>query len=217
MGIAIFLADDHEIVRVSLQSLLEKQPDIRVVGQAGDGRETVEKVRELKPNIVIMDVVMPNLNGIEATGRITRELPDVKVLALSMYSDRHYVLAMFHAGASGYLLKKCASRELVQAIRIVAANQFYLSPAISNVVVDELIDGRARKKMPFSSPLTAREREILQLLVEGKVAKEIAAQLYISLSTVETHRRQVMEKLDLHNIADLTKYAIREGITSLQS
>ena len=216
MTIRVFIAVDHDIMRAGLRSLLEKEPDIQVIGEASNGRQAVEMAKELAPNIVIMDVGMSDLNGIDATRQIVKETPHTKILALSMHSDRRFVLAMLKAGASGYLIKKCAHKELVHAIHTVAADQFYLSPAVADVVVDELVSTRSESKDLGSPTLTAREREILQLLAEGNATKQIATHLHISASTVETHRRQLMDKLNIHDIANLTKYAIREGLTTFE-
>ncbi len=216
MSIRIILVDDHNIIRTGLRSLLEKQPGFEVIAEASDGREAIERTKELVPDIVIMDIGMAGLNGVEATRQITSEMPQVKVLALSMHSDKRYVITMLKAGASGYLLKNCAFKEMTNAINTVKNNQIYLSPTISNVVVEELVNEPSRSSSHPRTELTGREREVLQLLAEGNSTKQIAIQLHVSISTVETHRRQIMEKLGLHSIAELTKYAIKEGITSLE-
>ncbi len=213
MSIRIVLADDHNIIRDGLKSMLEKQSDLEVVAEANNGRNAVDIVRQTKPNIVVMDVGMPELNGIDATRQILSEFPKMKVLALSMHSDKQFVLTMLKSGASGYLLKNCAFNELIRAIKTVVADKIYLSPSIANLVLEELVDETTNRRPPSS--LTSREREVLQLITEGKTTKQIAIELHISASTVETHRRQTMEKLDLHSIAELTKYAIREGLTTL--
>lgn len=211
----IIIADDHKIIRDGLRALLEKQPDMKVVAETMDGRSTLELARRLTPCMVIMDVNMPDLNGIEATRRITREIPGVQVVALSMHADRRFVKEMFKAGAQGYLLKDCAFEELLQALRIVAEGQFYLSPTITGIVIQDFVeDVQARDHSAFTL-LTAREREVLQLLAEGKTTAQMAAALFVSEKTIETHRRQVMQKLNLHSIAELTKYAIRQGITTI--
>jgi two-component system, NarL family, response regulator NreC len=218
MAIKILLADDHKIVRDGLRSLIEKQPDMQVIAEACDGRTTVQLVRELMPNIVIIDIGMPDLNGIEATRQIVGDMPSVKVIALSMHADRRFVLRMLEAGASGYLLKDSAFDELHLAINTVTQGKIYLSPAIAGIVVEDFV-----RHVPQTNPvqmtveLTPREREVLQLLAEGKTTKQIASNLNVSVKTVETHRRQVMEKLDIHSVAELTKYAIREGLTSMDT
>jgi len=216
MKTKIILADDHKIIREGLRSLLEKQLDMEVIAEAHDGLTTVHLVQKLLPDIVIMDIGMPDMNGIEATRQIMTETKGVKVIALSMHSDRRFVLQMLKVGASGYLLKDSAFEELISAIHTVMANQPYLSPKITDVVVKEYLHGFPKKESTVFTILTAREREVLQLLAEGKTTKQIASALYISVKTIETHRQQIMEKLNMHSIAELTKYAIREGLTSLE-
>ena len=217
MPIKILLAEDHRIVREGLRALIEKQKDMEVVAEAKNGRSTVQLARKLVPDIVIMDITMPELNGIEATRQILAKAPGIKVIALSMHSDRRFVLEILSAGASGYLLKDCAFEELAQAIRIVTANQTYLSAKISKIVIKDYVRRLLLNNAPVSSILTAKEREILQLLAEGKATKEIASRLEISIKTVDTHRKSIMNKLDIHSIAELTKYAIRSGLTSLET
>lgn len=217
MSIRILLADDHKITRQGLRSLLEKQPDMEVVAEAEEGRTAVRLVRELVPNVVIMDVSMPDLNGMQATRKIVAEFPNVKIIALSMHSDSLFVIEMLKSGASGYLLKDCAFEELERAIRTVVADKTYLSPTISSVVVDDYLHRLSRADFADSEVLTDREREVLQLMAEGKSTKRIALELHISAKTVETHRRQIMNKLDIHTVAELTKYAIRKGLTSLET
>jgi len=217
MSITILLADDHKITREGLRSLLDKQDDMEVVAEAEDGRTTVSLVRELLPDVVIMDVSMPDLNGMEATRQITGELPNVKIIALSMHSDELFVTEMLKSGASGYLLKDCAFEELERAIRVVVVGQRYLSPCISGVVVNGYLHRLSEADFSSSEVLTDREREVLQLMAEGKSTKQIALKLHISIKTVETHRRQIMDKLDIHSVAELTKYAIRKGLTSLET
>jgi DNA-binding NarL/FixJ family response regulator len=213
--VKVLLADDHKIVRDGLRTLLEKHAEIQVVGEAEDGRETVLQTRKLLPDIVIMDIAMPELNGIEATRQILSESPDVKVIALSMHSDRRFVTEMLKAGASAYLLKDCAFEELVIAIRTVLKGKIYLSPGIAGVVIESYIKSTPRSEVSVFSLLSDREREVLQLMAEGRTTKEIASHLNVSIKTVETHRTNIMTKLDIHSIAELTKYAIREGLTSL--
>jgi two-component system response regulator NreC len=217
MSIRILLADDHKIIREGLRSLLEKEPDLEVVAEAGNGAKTVKLARKLKPEIVIMDITMPDLNGIEATRQIIGELPNIKVIALSMHSDRRFVVGMLKAGASGYLLKDCAFDELIHTVHTVVSNRIYLSPGITDIVVNDYLRQISTTNSSVTSVLTAREREVLQLLAEGKTTKQIADHLYLSVKTIETHRRQIMFKLDIHSIAELTKYAIREGLTSLET
>jgi len=217
MSIRILLADDHKITRQGLRSLLDKQQDMEVVAEAEDGRTAVRLVGELSPNVVIMDVTMPDLNGIEATRQIVGQSPDVKIIALSMHSDTLFVTEMLRSGASGYLLKDCAFEELSRAIHAVVAGKTYLSPSVSGVVVDDYLHRLSKADFSGSHVLTDREREVLQLLAEGKSTKRIALKLHISVKTVETHRRQMMNKLDIHTVAELTKYAIRKGLTSLET
>jgi two-component system response regulator NreC len=217
MSIRILLADDHKITRQGLRSLLEKQHDMEVIAETEEGRTAVRLVRELLPDVVIMDVTMPDLNGIEATRQIVGEFPDVKVIALSMHSDSLFVTEMLRSGASAYLLKDCAFEELARAIRTVTAGKTYLSPSISGVVVDDYLHRLSKADFSDSRILTDREREVLQLMAEGKSTKQIALKLHISVKTVETHRRQMMDKLDIHTVAELTKYAIRKGLTSLET
>ena len=220
----VLIADDHRIVREGLRSLLQDQPDLEVIGEAADGREALELAAEYEPDVVVMDVAMPQLNGIEATRRLISDSPGTKVVALSMHSDRRYVAEALKAGASGYLLKDGAFDELVSAIRAVVANKVYLSPRVAGVVVDDYVrrlpDGDGASEVRGApgafQKLTPREREVLQLMAEGFATKEIAARLHVSVKTVETHRRQLMEKLQLYSVAEVTKYAIREGLTSLE-
>ena len=217
MSIRILLADDHKITRQGLRSLLDKQSDMEVVAEAEEGRTAVRLVRELLPDVVIMDVSMPDLNGMEAARQITREFGNVKIVALSMHSDSLFVTEMLKSGALGYLLKDCAFEELARAIRTVVAGKTYLSPSVSGVVVDDYLHRLSKAGFSGLGVLTNREREVLQLLAEGKSTKRIALKLHISGKTVETHRRQIMNKLDIHTVAELTKYAIRKGLTSLET
>ena len=214
-GITVLLADDHKIMRDGLHTLLETQDDISVVAETEDGRGAVQLAGKYKPDVVIMDIAMPKLNGIEATSQITRDYPDVKVISLSMHSDKRFIAEMLKAGVSGYLLKDCAFEELITAIRSVVSGKFYLSPCIAGVVVEDFVSPKAKDGETVFSVLSSREREVLQLLSEGKRTKEIATQLHLSVKTVETHRMKIMSKLNINNLAELTKYAIREGLTSL--
>lgn len=216
MSIRVLLADDHRILRDGLRALIEQNPDMEVVAQAEDGRAAVRLVQEHRPDMAIMDIGMPGLNGMEATRQIVDRIPGVRVIALSIHADRWYVAGMFQAGASGYLLKNCAFEELVQAIRTVMAGQLYLSPAITDVVVEDFVRYARTTGARSLCLLTAREREVLQLLAEGHTTKEIADRLQVSVKTVDVHRQNMMRKLDLHSIADLTKYAIRAGLTGLE-
>jgi DNA-binding NarL/FixJ family response regulator len=216
MSVKILLADDHGIIRQGLHSLLEKQPDMEVVAEAKDGRKALELVQELVPDIVIMDVTMPNLNGVDATRQIVDQFSKVKVIALSIHSNRRFITDMLKAGASGYVLKECLFDELVRAIRTVIAGSIYLSPRIASIVIDDYVSIMPDDEVSISSVLTEREREVLQLLAEGKSTKQIALALHVSTKTIEVNRRQIMEKLNIHSVAELTKYAVREGLTSLE-
>jgi DNA-binding NarL/FixJ family response regulator len=216
MSIKVLLVDDHAIIREGLRSLLEKQPEMEVIADTDDGRKAHQLVRELSPDIVIMDITMPGLNGIEATRQITAEFPDVKVIALSIHSKRRYVADMLSAGATGYILKECLFDELVAAIKAVAAGGRYLSPRITDVVVSDYVKRlSASADSPFEA-LKDREREVLQLVAEGKSTKQIALELHVSVKTIEANRRQIMDKLNIHSIAELTKYAVREGLTTIE-
>jgi DNA-binding NarL/FixJ family response regulator len=214
--IRVLLADDHKIIRDGLRTLIDKEAGMEVVAEAENGRKTIRLVQKLRPNVVVMDVTMPDMNGIEATRKITEESPGVRVIGLSMHSDRRYILGMLEAGACGYLLKDCAFEELAGAIRNVAGGNTYLSPRIADVVVRGYLDKVPGPSQGLGAALTPREREVLQLLAEGMAAKEIASHLNVSVKTVETHRRNMMEKLDMRSIAELTKYAVREGLVSIE-
>jgi len=213
MGIRILIADDHKIVREAIGSLLSNELGMEVIGEAGDGRTAVQLARELRPSVTIMDITMPNLNGIEATRQIIHELPGAKVIALSAHSDRRSVCEMLKAGASGYVPKQCAFQELVCAIRSVVSNHTYLSSRISGIVVEGYIHRSSEDEASAYSVLTVREREVLQLIAEGKSTKVIAKELHVSTKTIEWHRSQLMNKLGIQSIAELVKYAIREGLT----
>ncbi|MCJ7457857.1 MAG: response regulator transcription factor [candidate division Zixibacteria bacterium] len=215
--IKILIADDHKILRQGIRSLLAPQPDFEVIGETADGPETLKETFKLKPDVVLMDIGMPNLNGFEATRQIKKKLPEVKVLVLTMYQDDEYVLQALQSGASGYVLKDVAVEELVTAIRAVNNEQYYLSPSISRTVIDAYLRKTEKGGKEPSELLTAREREIVQLIAEGHTNKEIAAKLFISVKTVDAHRSHIMEKLDIHDMALLVKYAIRKGITDLHT
>ena len=218
MGIRILLADDHQIVREGLRALVNAQPGMTVVGESSNGRLAAEMTSTLIPDVVVMDIGMPDLNGIEAARRILSQNPQIKIIGLSMHSDRRFLSEMLKAGASAYLLKDSAFEELVTAIRAVVAGQVYLSPRIADTVVDGYLNGAGTgKQSSVFAVLTSREREVLQLVAEGLATKQIAAALHVSVKTVETHRRQIMDKLDLHSVAELTKYAIREGLATSEA
>jgi len=216
MTIKIILADDHNVLREGLKSLLNQQQDFEVIGEADNGRDAVRLTKKLEPDIVVLDIGMPNMNGIQATEHIVAEVPDTKVLALSMHSDHQFVVKMLQAGASGYMLKDCAYEELISAVRDINAGKFYLSKDVTGVVVNNYINMIQAVDAVSHPTLTSRERETLQLIAEGKSTAETANLLNVSTKTIETHRKNIMDKLDIHNIAELTKYAVREGITSIE-
>jgi len=216
MSTRILLVDDHAITREGLRSLIEKQPDMEVVGEAEDGRKAFDLVRQLLPDIVITDITMPNLNGVDATRQIVRQFPKVKVIALSIHSNRAFVADMLKAGASGYVLKECTFDELVEAIRTVVDGGVYLSPKVAGVVVSDYVQRLFRIAESPMEALTERERQVLQLISEGKNTKQIALQLHVSTKTIEANRHRIMEKLDVHSIAELVKIAVLGGLTSLE-
>jgi DNA-binding NarL/FixJ family response regulator len=217
MSTRVLLVDDHQIVREGLRALLASREGMLVVGEAADGRNAIALCHELRPDVVVMDIGMPDLNGIEATRRIRADQPRVKVIALSMHSDRRFLTEALKAGASGYLLKDSAFDELELAIRAVMSGQTYLSPQITDSVVEGYLRHRAEpEQSSVFAVLSPREREVLQLVAEGHATKQIAASLHVSVKTIETHRRQIMNKLSIHSVAELTKYAIREGLSSVE-
>ncbi len=215
MAVNIILADDHTLFREGLLSILNSELGFNVIAQAENGREVVNLARKLKPDVIIMDIAMPELNGIEATGQVLHENPDLKVVALSMHSDRHFVTGMLKAGAKGYLLKDCAGSELIKAVHEVLLDRYYISEEISTTVLNDYV-GKLVGESSETSELSSREREVLQLIAEGKSTQEIANILFISVKTVEAHRAKIKLKLKLNSIPELTKYAIREGLTSLE-
>jgi DNA-binding NarL/FixJ family response regulator len=202
-------------MREGLCTLIEKQPDMKVVGEADNGRVAVQRAHELTPEVVVMDIAMPDLNGIEATRQILAQSLGTKVIGLSMHSAERFVVEMLRAGSSGYLLKDCAFEELVSSIRTVVAGNIYVSPGIRDTMIQDYVRDFSEAQPSVNSILTPREREVLQLLVEGRTTKQIALSLRVSTKTVETYRRQVMRKLNLYSIAELTKFAVREGVTPL--
>jgi two-component system response regulator NreC len=213
--IRIVLADDHTVMRNGLRLLLERQPDFEVVGEAADGRKTVEVCEALKPDAVVLDIAMPNLNGIEAARQICAKLPKTAIVVLSMHSDEGYVLRALKAGARAYLLKDSAEADLINAIHVVTEGKAFFSPAISRMLVDDYVHRLQQRGVEDSYELlTTREREILQLLAEGKSNKEVANILNLSLYTVETHRGNMLQKLNLHSVPELILYAVRKGVIS---
>ncbi|MDH3629126.1 MAG: response regulator transcription factor [Acidobacteriota bacterium] len=213
MSVSVLLVDDHGVVRKGLRYLLEKEPDIEVVGEAGDGLSALKMAAETSPDVIVMDLTMPGMNGIEATRRVIAERADARILCLSMYSESRFVVEMLEAGATGYLLKDCADQELVVAIRKVVDGQLYLSPSVSGAVV-EAYRNKEAGHASTAIRLSPREREVLQLIAEGHSTRQIAERLHVSSKTVWSHRENIMHKLRIQSIAGLTKYAIRKGITS---
>ena len=209
--IRVLLADDHTLVRVGFRRLLEGIPGIQVVGEASDGREALPMIETKRPDMVLMDIGMPGLNGLEATARVTHDLPGIRVIILSMHSDKEYVLRALRAGASGYLLKDADINQLEMAIKAVAAGETFLSPSISRHVISDYVQRVGAEPSPRDE-LTPRQREILQLIAEGRSKQDIAQTLGVSVKTVETHRDQMMERLGIHDVAGLVRYAIRAGI-----
>lgn len=216
MRIKVILADDHKIVRQGLCSLLKVEADIEVVGEADSGSMALKLARELSPQVIIIDIAMPDINGIEATRLILAENPNIKVIALSMHSDSTIILEMLKTGASGYLLKDCALEELVKAIRAAMRHKIFLSPQVANILLHNLASSWVNPGAMAFSTLTAREREILKLMAEGSNTHNIATRLCISGKTVDTHRKRIMTKVGLNSVASLTKYAIRHGLTTLE-
>jgi DNA-binding NarL/FixJ family response regulator len=216
MGIRILITDDHPIFREGLRGLLEKEPDMEVAGEAGNGIEAVSLADELHPDVIIMDLNLPDMNGIEATRRILGKHPEIRVLALSLAADRRFIVEVLEAGATGYVLKDSFFAELAGAIRTVASGETYLGPKITELIIKDYL-----QRVPLNLPLTCtlltpRERELLQLIADGKNTKEISAVFGTSIKTIEVHRHNIMKKLKLYSIAELTKYAVREGLTSLK-
>jgi len=214
----LFIADDHKIMREGLKALITKETGMSVVGEAEDGKTAVSEAARLVPNVVVIDVAMPGLNGIEAARKIAKGNPRTKIIALSGHADQHLVREMLKAGASGYVLKHRAYEELLNAVNEVMKGKTYLSPEVTQGVVDTYVRGGLQPgQNPAFAVLTDREREVLQMLSEGRSTKEMADEMGVSVKTIETHRHNIMEKLHLYSVAELTKYAIREGVTSLET
>lgn len=214
-SIRVIVADDHTMIRSGLRALLDRAPDIEVVGEAQDGRQAIQKAQELQPNVVLLDIAMPNLNGIEAARQIVSKQEGVGVVILSMHSDEGYVLKALKAGARGYLLKDSSEIDVINAVRAVSAGKAYFSPEISRMMADDYLRQMQQRGVEDSYELlTSREREVLQMLAEGKSNKEVASALDLSLHTVETHRSNILQKLNLHSIPELILYAVRKGIVS---
>ncbi len=216
--VKLVVADDHKIFRQGIKKLLEEESDLQVVGEAANGREAVKKATELKPDVILMDIAMANLNGLEATRQIKKVLPDVKVIMLTMHKNEEYVLQSFQAGASGFILKEGAVEELVSAIRSIHQDKSFLSPSISKTLIDAYLRKMetGKTETPFDM-LTDREREVLQLIAEGYTNREVAKSLFISVKTVEAHRAHIMQKLNIHEVAKLVKYAIQKGLVDLNT
>jgi two-component system response regulator NreC len=215
MSIRVLITDDHQIMREGLRALLEKDPYIKVVGEAENGRTALRLIRDLAPQVILMDVAMPDMNGIEATRQIVSEFPNIKVIALSMHDDKRFVLNMLKAGASGYLLKDCASKEVAQAVHGVMANKTFLSPGVAYIVVKELMTSATPVTSSVFLLLSDRECEVLKLIAEGKTVKQTADYLHLSMKAIDNYRAQIMQKLKIKTIAELTKFAIREGLATV--
>jgi DNA-binding NarL/FixJ family response regulator len=218
--IRVLIADDHTLVRAGMRALLEHVPDVEVVAEASEGREALHLIATQQPDVVLMDITMPGLNGLETTVRVAKEYPHVRVIILSMHAVEEYVLQALQAGASGYLLKNAATAELALAVKAVARGETYLSPAISKVVIAQYLQRTSGERdwsrvasTPYAQ-LTSRQREILQLIAEGHTSKDIAQRLHLSVRTIETHRTEIMQRLDIHDVAGLVRYAIRTGLVS---
>jgi DNA-binding NarL/FixJ family response regulator len=214
MALRVLLADDHPLFRAGVRSLLDTQPGVEIVAEVDDGLGAVEAARTQKPDVVVIDISMPGMNGLDAMRRITDAAPEVKVLCLSMHSDRRFVDAALRSGARGYLLKECALEELVSAIHAVVAGQIHVSPRLTDAVLNDYQADRGERST--LEELTPREREVLQLLAEGHATRDVAERLHVSVKTVGTHREHLMQKLGTNSLAGLTKFAIREGLTSAE-
>lgn len=212
----ILLADDHKLLIDGLRSVLDQQRDMEVVGVAKDGIEAAELAAKLKPEVILLDVSMPRMNGIDAARNILRDLPDIRIIMISMHADRKFIQESLRVGARGYILKESAAQEVIQAVGAVCKGELFFSRSVRDQVLRDYVDWIREGDAASQSPLSGREREVLQILAEGKSTKDVAALLNVSVKTIETHRKQIMDKLGLHSIAELTKYAIREGLTPLE-
>ncbi len=217
MAVRILLVDDHKMFRQGLCAMLKEQPDMDVVGEAEDGATAIQLARELKPDFIVMDVDMPGMNGIDAARRILPEMPNIKLVALSTYLKKAFIIEMLKAGASGYILKEQAFDELIEAIKTVISGETYLSTKATSIIVDDYVQSCHQRHASPMKALTEREYEVLKLLAEGKPSKEIALLLDISIQAIDASRRRIMQKLDIQSFADLVKYAIREGLTSIDN
>jgi two-component system nitrate/nitrite response regulator NarL len=209
------LVDDHPIVLDGIKSHLDAQPDFEVVGDASNGLDAVRKAKLTLPDVILLDINMPHMNGLEAMGHLRKQVPNAKVIILTMHDSREYIAQIVRLGARGYLLKDCSPTELVSAIKAVHSGEVYFSPNVSKVLVEEMVDGKKAAEQPAPAPLTEREREVLSLIAEGLLNKQIADRLGIGVRTIETHRERIMRKLDIHTVAGLTKYAIARGMTTM--
>jgi DNA-binding NarL/FixJ family response regulator len=216
MQMKILVADDHGVMREGLKALIDNQPGMEVIGEAEDGQKVVQLAMQLSPDLIIMDISMPNLNGVEATRIILNENPNIRIIALSVHSNKHFVMEMLKAGVSGYVLKSSLFDEVLRAIQIVGGGDYYLSPKITDVVMDDYKYYMATLDKSSEIRLTTRERQVLQLLAEGQSTKQIALRLHLNPKTADSNRRQIMNKLGIFSVAELTKYAIREGLTSAE-
>jgi len=214
--IKVLIVDDHRLLIDGLRPILEKQRGIEIVGVAADGKEAIEQAQLHLPDIILLDISMPRLNGLDAARKILNDLPDTKIIMLSMHADKRYIRESIHIGARGYILKESAISEVITAIREIQKGELFFSHEIETQVIQDYVKKIKDGDIPSHSPLTLREREVLQLLAEGNSTREVASLLVISIKTVESHRKQIMDKLELHSIAELTKYAIRTGLTQLE-
>jgi two-component system nitrate/nitrite response regulator NarL len=213
--IRLLLVDDHPIVLDGIKSHLGAQPEFEVVGDAANGLDAVRKAKLILPDVVLLDINMPAMNGLEAMVHLRKQVPNAKVIILTMHDSKEYIAQIVRLGARGYLLKDCSPSELVSAIKAVHCGEVYFSPTVSKVLVEEMVDGKKAADQPIPAPLTEREREVLSLIAEGLLNKQIADRLGIGVRTIETHRERIMRKLDIHTVAGLTKYAIARGMTSM--